>query len=434
MFGTLTIAMRLAWFTPWPPERHAAARRSRDAVHALALQGYAIDLFVEQAALGRAEHDTSLGVSVARASDFVARATGDAYDLAVYQIVNASAGAFIWPHLFERPGLVVLHESQVYAARSTRAASDPAAFRAEFGWNHPDVSIDAAELAVAGFDGAYASLWPMTRTVVANSRLVALSSSGVARELQDAWPETPTATVAPGIDAPTSNAADARAAFDIPDSAVVFGVAVHGGAAEDARQLAHIVRAYAGLAGRVPDTHLLVAGDVAPRSVAVSAGLSGNVAFAGPSTREQVARAITAADVWLDLRWPDHGATTDEWLTAIAAGRPTVVLDLAPVRDIPMLDPRSWQSSPDGSAPLGVAIDVLDEAHSLGLALYRLAIDGPLRDRLGSAAREYWRSRHTVAHMAGDFVRAIDRALVAPAPPRVFSSNAMRPEAPAAQV
>jgi hypothetical protein len=79
---------------------------------------------------------------------------------------------------------------------------------------------------------------------------------------------------------------------------------------------------------------------------------------------------------------------------------------------------------PNAGLPIGVAIDIMDEAHSLRLALYRLAVDAALRARLGRAAREHWRTRHTVAHMVADLVRAIDRAVAEPAPPRVRRTDA----------
>ncbi len=51
---------------------------------------------------------------------------------------------------------------------------------------------------------------------------------------------------------------------------------------------------------------------------------------------------LAASDVVLSLRWPSARETSASWLRAIAAGRPTVVTDLAQQADLPTLDPRSW--------------------------------------------------------------------------------------------
>jgi hypothetical protein len=49
--------------------------------------------------------------------------------------------------------------------------------------------------------------------------------------------------------------------------------------------------------------------------------------------------------------------------------------------------------------------------------LKRLATDGPLRTGLGLAARTHWERSHTLACMAEDYARVIDRALARPAVP-----------------
>jgi hypothetical protein len=66
--------------------------------------------------------------------------------------------------------------------------------------------------------------------------------------------------------------------------------------------------------------------------------------------------------------------------------------------------------------PICVAIDLLDEDHSLRLAMRRLAQDSALRDALGRAARDYWRANHDPALMIEDYRRVIARALALPAP------------------
>ena len=59
---------------------------------------------------------------------------------------------------------------------------------------------------------------------------------------------------------------------------------------------------------------------------------------------------------------------------------------------MPTLDPRGWHvlTAGDAHPAVAVSIDLLDEDHSLQLALERLATDAVLRQRLGSAARAWW--------------------------------------------
>ena len=117
--------------------------------------------------------------------------------------------------------------------------------------------------------------------------------------------------------------------------------------------------------------------------------------------------------------WPEYAATVEAaretsgaWLRAAAAGLPTLITDLVHQPHMPSLDPRTWgvlhvEPTLQVPSPVAISIDVLDEDHSLRLALRRLVADEALRDALGEAARAYWAGRHTVAHMAEDYGRAI---------------------------
>jgi hypothetical protein len=99
------------------------------------------------------------------------------------------------------------------------------------------------------------------------------------------------------------------------------------------------------------------------------------------------------------------------------------VVDAAHHVEVPTLDPRTWlchapaplEPAPEARA-VAVGIDILDEDHSLRLALRRLGSDAALRLRLGAAARAYWESNHTVAAMAADYESTIRQARELAAP------------------
>ena len=402
--------MRLAWFTPWPPDRHPAARRSRDIVRALAARGDDITLVVADEAVF-ATNRTVAGAPEGRivtATDY--RTHGSGHDLAVYAVVNDAAGAFMWPTLVEQPGLTLLHDTNVHMLR---AAGGAGAYRTEFVRNHPEVHADAAELAVAGFEGAYESFWPMLRSVVETSRILGVPTAAAARDLQSRWPAASIAIVTPGIEAPApsdpSTRAARRSALNLPDQAVVFGVVGAGDGSASSRSPT-IVRAFAGTLGRVPHVRLLIAGmetDLAGQPSAVRAA----IAHVNPITEEERRHLMDAVDVLVDLHWPPAAGPSDPWLAGIAAGRPTIVLDTAAAADVPVFDPRSWRPPADGREPVGVGVDILDEDHSLRLACYRLAVDSALRERLGRAAHTYWAQTHTLGHMTAGVVRALDLAV-----------------------
>src|ERR1051326_2093289 len=122
--------MRVAWFSPLPPARTGIARYSADVLPLLDAPGLAIDRYE-----GR------------HAQDFVWRHRQNAYDLTVYQLGNSSWHDFMWGYLFNYPGLVVLHDTQLHHARAAQLlrAHRVDEYQREFTYDHPDAPPAAAD-------------------------------------------------------------------------------------------------------------------------------------------------------------------------------------------------------------------------------------------------------------------------------------------------
>ena len=424
-----TVAMRLAWFTPWPPDPSGVAGRSAELVTALAARGHGIDVFVDERRVavtrGRAGAPAPGDVRVESAHDAVWRIARTQYDLIVYQAGNSRLHEFLWPYLFRYPGLVVFHDARLHHARARALLAHQAAdtYRAEFAWSHPGVSPDAAELAVRGFDVAYYYQWPMVRAVAAASRMAAAHSRGAVAVLTEACPGMPVEYIAlgEGIGPAVSidERGETRAALGCGGAEVLFGVF---GALTAEKRVPQILTAFASTVAQAPHARLLLAGTPDPSldvaDLVASLGIAHAVIAQRGLADRDFDRAIAAVDVALCLRWPSTLETSGPWLRALSAGRPTVTLDLPHQADLPALDPRTWQPYRSGAdaAPVTVALDILDEAHSLRLALRRLSTDAPLRDRLGRAARDYWTREHTVDRMVADYERVMPLAAAARSP------------------
>jgi glycosyltransferase involved in cell wall biosynthesis len=435
--------MRLAWFSPWPPDPSGVAGRSAEIVAVLAGRGHGIDVFVDDARLAveRRQPDAApaLGrVRVMSPHDFVWRMTAGQYDLAVYQVGNSHLHDHIWPYLFHFPGLSVLHDGRVHHARAlaltSRGRTDE--YRDEFAWNHPGVPVEGAEFALRGSDGVYLYQWPMIRGVLAASRLTATHTRGARAELERSSDGRPVEYIALGEGLATPMTEPARqarrASAGISDRAVVFGV--FGGLTAEKRVL-QILRSFAATYARHPETRLVLSG--APEkgldipAIGAELGIAPATTVLGRLDDPSFDEWIAAVDVTLNLRWPSALETSGPWLRALSAARPTVIVDLEHLSDVPALDPRTWQlhTPARGSAETAVAvsIDILDEEHSLGLAMRRLASDRALRDRLGHAARRYWEGEHTLDRMADDYERVMASARQMP-PPAVDLPAHLRPD------
>lgn len=425
--------MRLAWFTPWPPDRSGVAGRSAVVVGRLAARGHAIDVFVDEARVPverAGDGPPARGaVRVQSAHDFVWRAALGQYDLPVYQLGNSRLHEFIWSYAFRWPGLTVLHDARLHHARGRAClqANQPDRYRREFEWNHPDVRPEAAELAVAGFDGPFFYHWPMTRRVLSRARLTAVHAPGALAELRHTSPDEPVVTIALGEgrdELPTPEERRAwRTEFGLEHETVVAGV--FGGLTAEKR-VPQILRAWKGLVRRMPGVRLILGGPADPSldlpGVLRDPALAGTVRHLQHLDDEAFDRAIGAVDVSLNLRWPSAHEMSGPWLRALSLARATVVLDLPHLAHFPSLDPRTWDLHRPFTEAHGrpravtVALDVLDEDHSLGLALGRLLADADLRDRIGRSGRRYWEAHHRTSHMVDDYERVLRQALVTPPP------------------
>jgi glycosyltransferase involved in cell wall biosynthesis len=414
--------MRLAWFSPFAPVRSGIATCSGDLVAALGGE-HQIDCFVDEPLVGTAPG----GWPLRSAHEFVWRHRRVPYDLVVYQLGNSSHHDYQWPYLFRYPGLVVLHDAHLHHARAaallrSRRAGD---YRAEFAANHPDVSPDLAEVAVAGFDSHLYYLCPMTRLVAQASRMTAVHTPALAGQLREAAPGARIEAIRLGHGMPVTPERAAaereriRARYAIPGDAVLFGAF---GALTPEKRIPQILDAFAALLPYAPSARLLLAGspaahydvaaDVAARGLELHVTLTGYI-----EDDEALTDALAAADVALNLRWPTAREVSGPWLRALAAGLPTITIDLAHTWHVPTLDPHTWQPHlPGGAAPVTVAIDILDEDHSLRLAMRRLAGDAGLRASLGRAGRAYWDLEHAVARMVDDYRRLLPLAAAVPPP------------------
>ena len=428
--------MRIAWFSPFPPVRTGVADCSAELVAALRRRGHHIDPYPAEAA-----------------HDFPWRHRQRPYDLIVYQFGNSSHHDYAWAYAFRYPGLVVLHDACLHHARAAFLLRErrTADYRAEFAWSHPDVPADAAELAIAGMDSRLFYEWPLVRGLVEASRMVA--THGAASRSPLSASRSPLSASGSPLSASRSLESirlghgslvteaerararrEVRARLAIADDAVLFGV--FGGLTPEKR-IPHVLAAFRSTLAHAPSARLLLGGGEAAhydvRAVIAAHGLTERVILTGYiAIGQELTDHIAACDVSLNLRWPTVGETSGAWLRALAAGVPTVITDLAHLGGVPSLDPRTWQTrfvvrgSKDDERPRAsnleprpaacVAIDIVDEDHSLRLAMRRLALDADLRAQLGRDGQAWWTREHSLEAMVDDYERLMPEAAARPDP------------------
>ncbi len=427
--------MRLAWWSPWPPQRSGIAGRSAELVPLLAARGHAVDVFVDAARItcppAAAEPPGAGAHRLINAHDFVWRQARGQYDLCVYQVGNSHLHRYIWPYLYRYGGLAVLHDGRVHHARAEAllSADRGADYVAEFAWNHPAAGPAGAGFGLFGMDGPFYYQWPMLRGIVETSRLVAAHSPGLVLELREAFPSRPFEHIALGEGRADLDTAHARRAFReahrIAPDAVLFGVF---GALSTEKRIVEILAAFESVRAWIPGARLLLAGAADPilglEDRIAALRIEDAVTHLPAAADEEFDRAMASTDVVLNLRWPTALETSGPWVRSLALGRATVIIDLPHQAHVPALDPRTWRrlTPCDDLAPgaddraIAVSIDLRDLNHSLRAAMRRLGSDPELRARIGGAARTWWAREHTVDRMVADYERAIARAADLPTP------------------
>jgi hypothetical protein len=145
-----------------------------------------------------------------------------------------------------------------------------------------------------------------------------------------------------------------------------------------------------------PDGYAPLAREIAARRLDDRLRVTGRVAD------DAIGSHLAAADVCLCLRWPTALETSAAWLRCLAAGRATVISDLAHLADIPH--------------DVAARVDTVGEASSLLDVMRRLSTDHAWRETLATNGRAYWLASHTVEMMAADYERLLPMAASRPAP------------------
>ena len=419
---------RIAWFSPLPPIKSGIAKYCTELLPGLAVEHH-LDLFVDpHPAMFEAPQEH---IQRFDAHNFIWKDRAQPYELIVYQLGNAPCHDYMWAYMINYPGVVVLHDGQLHHARGRMLLQQKRAdhYRQEFWFNHPDADKDLPELGAAGLMTSLTYLWPMLRVAVETSRMVVVHNTWLAEQIREAHRGVSVNVVNMGVPG-TAPGPDARrrirSRHGIPDEAIVF---VCFGNITPEKRVREAMRALSAIADDTPDAHLLLAGapvdyyDMAHESRSLR--IDTRVTIAGYIDDAEIDDYLAAADVALCMRWPTSRETSASWLRCLAAAKPTISTDLVHTVEVPTLDPRNWalvvapaidsDASRGGQVSeadaIGVSIDILDELHSLKLAMRRLAMDQQLRSALGANAQALWARAFRLETMVEGYQRVIAEAL-----------------------
>lgn len=363
--------MKVAYFSPFPPERSGIADYSALLLPAL---------------------EKRLDVSVVRRG---AKKPPRGTDVALYHIGNnPDAHGWIVDALRRRSGLVVLHEFVLHhlVAGLTIGRGDGEGYLNAM---HHDAGVIGRLLAHGVVDHLLPPIWeeraqdfPLAGEILNQADGLICHSKYVEQRARAYGYDGPI-WVIPMPAWPSVELGGRR----LPEGR--FPIVTCVGHLNHAKRIPQLLEACRRVRRRFPDALLVLGGSAAPGLRLDADALGDGVLRLDYQHERDLWQLLADSDVIVSLRWPTMGETSGMVVRALSLGKPLVVSD------------DGWFSELPDSIAAKVAVDEY-EVEMLVAVLELLAADEMLRARMGAAALEYVRSTHDLERVADLYVAAVE--------------------------
>jgi len=391
---------RIAFVSPMPPCPSGISDYSAELLEPLKSR-FEIELVVDpaQAPVGIARE---VQYRVLRPDELIKRHAAVPYELFVYQMGNSHYHTYMLDLLRRFHGLVVLHDyylgGMLDSARSARHWTRPAVEELEY-----EGELQFADWLRTGAIANWAlhGLAPLNRRVLELASAVVVHSGWAWQRLRRTL-DTPVFLVPQIMPLPSlKSRREERLRLGLPLDSFLICTLGHLG---HSKRIDMLLRAVAQLPAAIrTETRLVLVGTGSPEFMALMLRLSGELGiadllhFTHHVSLSDFSAHARAADVCVQLRYPTHGETSAALLRAMAAGAACVTSDQGPMAEIP--DHVTWKvRTPQYEVPDLVA------------ALQRLHNRPELGRRLGAAAENYVRDRHSLERVAAHYALLIEEA------------------------
>lgn len=327
-------------------------------------------------------------------------AVGEAGRVPLYQMGNNHHHIEVWKLAMEHPGVLTLHDLVLHHFLIDRTVKDgdyqgyQRQLVEDHGWMGAAAALPMAWPGGSGMAAQFAL--PAHRGLLARQRGVLVHSRWAEGMLAEEVPGLRVRALAMGIPLPPEADDGAGRAFrrrhGIPEEAPMLG---SFGFQTPIKRTEVVIRALA--SDELAGVHLMVAGEMAPilrlDELAEELGVGERVHCLGFLPFDQLAPAIAACDLCLNLRYPTAGETSASLLRILAVGRPAVVSEHAQSAELP---------------DAGVVKVPIGEGEELVLRrrLRELLDDPSALEALGAGARRHVAEHHRVDDAARAVVAA----------------------------
>jgi glycosyltransferase involved in cell wall biosynthesis len=388
--------MKLAYFSPLPPQRTGVADYSRELLPELARRAE-VDLWADAPVAAETLPDCTI-INYAGKPALTERVRG--YDAAIYHMGNSPAHRNVYEMMLAVPGIVVMHDfvlHHFFANYYLEARSSPAEYIEEMAYNYGARGGDLAREALRRRRQIWEDeplRYPLNYRVLDSARGVIVHSDFARRLIAQSHPHLPAAKVnlAVNIADPPPNQIGLRQRYDIAPGRFVIGSLGFGSPAKRIEMVLRAIRAL----GR-DDLVYLVVGEMGDklRQQLRGSGMEAAVRATGYVDFAAFSDYCNLIDLGVDLRYPTMGESSASVCRIMGAGKPCVVSDVGWFAEIP--------------ESCAVKLPPAPEQERLIKCLSDLIADESLRRRIGEKARDYVRDAHNPGQAAAAYLQFVDQ-------------------------
>lgn len=382
--------MRLAWFSPLPPQRSGIADYSAELLPHLA-EHLELELFVDEGV----RVDPAIRARFPVHGERAFPGMRERFDAVLYHLGNnVDYHARIWQTAVRFPGIVVLHEAMLHhlVRGMTLSRGDLEGYVEGMRYAYGRTGQALARRSVD--TGIPLDVWsyPLFERVVDSSLALIVHNEYTRQRVLASRPLARISIIPHHLSLGEVGPVDR---MGIPAESFVLA---SFGFITPAKRLEVSLRAFERLRGERPDAVYLLVGETSPHYDLPR--LPEGVRLVGHTELDEFLRYMQVADVAVNLRYPTSGETSGTLVRLLGLGKPVIVSNLGAFAEIP------------DDACAKVDLDEFEE-DLLFEYLRRLASDEGLRRRMGENARRFV-APHTLEASARAYAEVVKSEKPAP--------------------
>jgi glycosyltransferase involved in cell wall biosynthesis/SAM-dependent methyltransferase len=307
--------MRVAFFSPLPPERSGIADYS-------------------EALLEPLRHLAQVEVFSQASQPFDAAR----FDIALYQMGNNRCHGFVYESALRHAGVVVMHESNLHHLMTeiTIRRGDWDAYVRECEYAGGRVAREFAERVRKLEVGPDYEGLALTRRLLEGARGVIVHSRFMESEIRTGGFGGPLAVIPHGAWIPPGDRNGFRQRLGLDEAVPLVGVF---GFLKPYKRIAESLRAFRRLLRLAPEAKMILVGephaDLPLEGMIRSLGLSASVRMVGFVPIDDFTGYLSACDIVLNLRYPTVGESSGTLLRAMGLGKAALVSDVGSFAEFP---------------------------------------------------------------------------------------------------